>query len=314
MFGKRLLYRIGCDIPSVNNIFSVKNCFIYGFFLTDSVNRAYPKKRLHKMPVTERTAVNHKYMSPSLDRALQIIEMMAHEPQSYGMTEISNKLGFPKNSVFRILRTLEAHGHVIESNRRYRLTAKLLALGYANLGEVNLVEESIDVMRALKNQAKETVLLGTILELTGVVLEQILGSYEIKFSIDVGHRFYLHTAAPGKAMLAFLPDEERRHMLDSIEYIRFNKRSARNRKELCRVLDAVRQSGYAVDRAERIEGLHGVASPILNYLNYPVAAIWITGPSFRMAETDLDRLGPVVKKHAETISKRLGYESQPARV
>jgi DNA-binding IclR family transcriptional regulator len=252
---------------------------------------------------------NGRYVVPNLERALQIIEMMAQEPKSCGITEISNELGFPKNSVFRILKTLLIHDFIIETNRQYRLSAKFLSLGYANLGEVNLVEKAIDVMRELKNEAKETVLIGTIIELNGVVLEQVLGSYEIKFSIDVGHRFYLHTAAPGKAMLAFLPEEERERMLNSIEYKRFNPRTIKTKKELYKTLETARQKGYAVDLAERIEGLHGVASPIMNYLNYPVASIWVTGPSYRMPESELNRLGPIVKKYADKISQRLGYES-----
>lgn len=251
---------------------------------------------------------NGRYIVPNLERALGIVEFMSQEPKSCGITEISNELGFPKNSVFRILKTLQHHDFIIENNRQYRLSAKFLNLGYANLGEVNLVEKSIDVMRELKNEVKETVLIGTIIELNGVVLEQVLGSYEIKFSIDVGHRFYLHTAAPGKAMLAFLPDEERERMLNSIEYKRFNSRTIKNKKELGKVLETVRTQGYSVDLAERIEGLHGVASPIMNYLNYPAAAVWVTGPSYRMSEQELHKMGPIVKKYAGKISQRLGYE------
>lgn len=253
---------------------------------------------------------NNRYLVPNLHRALQIIDFMAHEPAGCGVTEISARLGFPKNSVFRIIKTLQAHDYIIESNHTYRLSSKLLALGYANLSEVNLVEESIDVMRALRDEAKETVLLGTVLGLHGVVVEQVLGSHEIKFSIDIGHNFYLHTAAPGKAMLAFLPEAERARLLDSIEYVRFNKRTVRNRKELERVLKSVQEKGYAVDCAERIEGLHGVACPVINYLDYPVAALWITGPSYRMPQSELDRLGPIVARYAQIISKRLGHRTE----
>ncbi len=252
---------------------------------------------------------HERYVVPSLERALQIIETMAQEPKSFGVTEISKILGFPNNNVFRILKTLVLHNYVTEKNRQYRLSSKFLALGYSNLGEVNLVEKSIDIMRELRNEAKETVLLGTIIDTDGVVLEQVLGSYEIKFSIDVGHKFLLHTAAPGKAMLAYTPDEELNRILDTMKYERFNKRTIKNKSEMMKCLSDVREKGYAVDIAERIEGLHGVACPIINYLKYPVASIWITGPSERMPNKELEKLGSIVKHYALKISQRLGYES-----
>ena len=52
----------------------------------------------------------------------------------------------------------------------------------------------------------------------GVVLEQVPGLHSVKFLVDPGHRFPLHTAAPGKAILAFLPEEEQNELLDRIEY------------------------------------------------------------------------------------------------
>lgn len=258
-----------------------------------------------------RSAGTSRYSVPNLERALAMMEFLANHSECCSITTLAQTLGFPKNSVFRILKTLQALGYVAESDRIYRLTTKLLSLGYAALGEVNLVENSIDVMRDLRDEAEETALIGAIIGTEGVVLEQVMGSHEIKFAIDVGHRFYLHTAAPGKAMLAFLPEPERDHLLETIEYRQFNRRTIANAHALARMLEKVRERGYAVDVAERIEGLHGVASPILNYLNYPVAAIWVTGPSYRMPHKELDRLGGIVRRHALRISRRLGHE--PAR-
>ena len=249
-----------------------------------------------------------RYQVPILRRALDLIEVMAQEPSSYRLTELANKLGFPKNSVFRILKTLTAGGYAVESDHQYRLSAKFLSVGYANLGEDDLVGKSIDIMRELRVDARETVLLGVINELEGIVLEQVLGTHEVKFSINVGHRFYLHSSAPGKAMLAFLPEAERVRMLDSMDYKKFNSRTVTSREQLLPVLEKVRRDGYAVDCAERIAGLNGAAAPVFNHFKYPVAAIWITGPSFRLPLAELKRLGPIVRTYADRISQRLGYE------
>lgn len=254
-----------------------------------------------------------RYSVPNLERAFVIIEHLADHPKGWGITEISEELGFPKNSVFRIVKTLTLHGYLAETDKLYTVTTKLLALGYSALGEVNIIEKAIDVMRDLRDEAKETVLIGTLVGARGVVLEQVPSSYEVKFMIDVGHIFLPHTAAPGKAILAFLPEEEKDKIVRQMEYIKFNNRTITGPKAMLKYLLDVKQKGYAVDRAERIEGLHGVASPVFNHWGYPVASIWITGPSFRMLVSDFNSLGEVVKKQATRISKRLGWNSDQAK-
>ena len=87
----------------------------------------------------------------------------------------------------------------------------------------------------------------------------------------------------------------------------FNERTITNKFLFLKVLETVRRKGYAIDCAEEIEGVHCIGSPILNIHGYPVAAIWITGPSSRVREKDFDEIGEIVKKHAMHISKILGY-------
>ena len=69
----------------------------------------------------------------------------------------------------------------------------------------------------------------------------------------------------------------------------------------------MREKGFSIDQAEEIEGMHCVGAPIFNRQGYPIAAIWITGPSFRLETSKLDVIGPKVKKCADNISKNLGY-------
>lgn len=254
-----------------------------------------------------------RYSVPNLERALVILEYLADKPKGCGVTELSERLKYSKNSVFRIAKTLRMHGYLNEVDKAYTVSTKLLALGYSALGEVNIIEKAFDVMRDLRDEAKETVLIGTLVGMHGVVLEQVPSSYEIKFMIDVGHVFLPHTAAPGKAMLAYLPESERNRIVNGMEYKRFNPRTITDPKAMLAYLADVKVRGYAVDCAERIEGLHGVACPIFNHWGYPVASIWVTGPSFRMPERGFARLGELIQKHAHRISDRLGWDGQDRR-
>ena len=62
-----------------------------------------------------------------------------------------------------------------------------------------------------------------------------------------------------------------------------------------------------MDLAEEIEGMHCVGAPIFDRKGYPIAAIWITGPSIRLETSKLDKVGKKVKKCADNISGKLGY-------
>ena len=252
---------------------------------------------------------NSKYHVPNLERALTIIELIAEHPEGLNITQITERLNFPRNSVFRITTTLQNYGYLIrdEATKVFHLSQKLLVLGYSGLSEQTLVEKSLVVMRSLRDCFKETVPLGILQGNEGLVIEEVPGTYPFRFVLEPGKRFHLHTAAPGKAMVAFLPGEKRESLLNQIELKKFNERTITDKETYRKVLEEVRRLGYAVDRAEEIEGMHCIGAPIFNRHGYPIAAIWITGPSIRITEKDFPIIGEEVKKHAAYISKSLGY-------
>lgn len=250
-----------------------------------------------------------RYHVPNLNRALSILEFMASHPKGCGISEIARRLDLPKNSVFRIVSTLHYRGYLTRDSggKHYRLGRKLLALGYSVISEQNLVERSLKRMRLLRDQTEETVLLGTLGDGYGLVVEQVPSSQPVKFLIDIGHRFPLHSAAPGKAMLAALTEDELEHQLAQMSFTRFNDRTITSRERYLEELAEVRRLGYAVDRGEELESLHCVAAAILNHRNHPLAAIWATGPSFRMTESDFEKIAEYVVESAKAISRKFGH-------
>ena len=111
-----------------------------------------------------------KYNVPNLERALKIIEFLSKQPKSYGISEIADYLGYPKNSVFRILKTLVTQGYLLETSNQYQLSTKFLAVGYSALGESNLTGKATDAMIELRDESHETVILGKLTGSEGVVL------------------------------------------------------------------------------------------------------------------------------------------------
>jgi DNA-binding IclR family transcriptional regulator len=250
------------------------------------------------------------YQVPALDRALSILELLARHPDGMRMREIADRLSFPPNSVFRITGVLEQRGYLFRegSDMRYRLSRKLLSLGYAAIGEDKLVEHSMDIMQLLRDETQETVLVGVRADVQGVVLEQVAATQPVKFLVDPGTHFPLHTSAPGKALVAFLPPAEREAVLKRMKFTRYNERTLDTRAKFEAELETVLAHGYGLDCGEEIEGLHCVGAPIFNHRGYPMAAIWVTGPSFRLSAASLKPIGVKLVAAAARISQRFGYK------
>jgi DNA-binding IclR family transcriptional regulator len=250
----------------------------------------------------------NKYLIPNIARALKILDYLACHKNEASITEISSNFGIPKNSVFRILNTLGFYGYVEEENRKYQATPRLLYLGYAGMRTRGIIENSLDMMHALRDELNETVMIGTLFGNQIVIVEQFEPFQNIKFSVEIGKRVTLHASAPGKAILAFLPEDERQTLLNQVTFTRYTDSTLPSKSAMARELEKVREKGYAIDDGEELKEIHCAGCPIFDYRGYPVASIWVAGPAFRFTRELFDKFGPVVREHAMAISRRFGYD------
>ena len=250
------------------------------------------------------------YHVPNLVRAIKVIELLAERSAGMTTAQITELLNIPRNSVFRITSTLLEYGYLLrdEESKAFQLSKKLLTIGYAALSEESLIEKSLDGMRYLRDKYKETVPLGILNGREGLVIEEVPGLHSFRYVLEPGRKFHLHTAAPAKAIMAFLPNEERSKIINQIKFKTFNENTVKSKKKLLEVLDNAQKNGYAIDHAEEIEGMHCIGAPIFNRTGYPIAAIWITGPSIRIKEKEFTAIGKDIKKACLKISKSLGYQ------
>ncbi len=253
---------------------------------------------------------NNRYHVPNLDRALSILELLVEHADGLTNTEITKALDYSANSVYRITATLLNRHYLLrdEDTKRFRLDRKLLALGYAAVSEHNIVEQSMAVMRGLRDATSESVLLSTVIEHEGIVLAQVPSLHPIRVQVDPGTRFELHAAAGGKAMLAFLAETERKRILDQMPFTAYNANTITDKAAFLDVLHEIRQQGYALDRSEALSGLHCAGAPIFDHHHAPVASLYVSAPADRMPEEALDALGERVREAANAISRQLGCQ------
>ena len=250
-----------------------------------------------------------RYEVPGLARGLSVLELLSREP-GLGLSELSDRLDIPANTVYRIAKTLEGRGYLNRDpgSKGYRLTPLLFAIGSpAATGGTSLVEAAVEPMRQLRDETGETTLAGTLIGDEGVVLEQALGTHPFVFTVSIGLRFPLHTAAPGKAMLAALPEAEFEAILSRLELRKFTSRTITRPEDLREEIAISAKRGYGLDVGEEMEGQHCVGSAIRDARGRLAGAIWCTAPAVRLPRKNFHPLGQRMASAARDISRNLGY-------
>jgi IclR family acetate operon transcriptional repressor len=251
-----------------------------------------------------------RYKVPILDRTLDLLELLSKQPEGMTLTAMTEALHMPKNSVFRIATTLTLRGYAErdEGTKAYRASRKLLSLGHAAVGGERLIQAAAPILTALRDATGETALLGTLAGNHGVVLDQVPSSHPVKVVVEIGHAFTLHTAAPAKAILAHWNPEAQKAFVQQMKFPKHTRHTITSTTAFLAELKKVQAIGYALDRGEESETFACVAAPVFDHRGYPVASLWISGPSDRVTPGSLDKFGQKVKHFADQLSQRLGWQ------
>jgi len=243
---------------------------------------------------------------PALQRGLALLEYLAAEPAGATLSELGTALSLSPTSVFRLAGALEELGYLQrdEKTKRFAVTQKLLLLGQPHSGNRSLVECALEPMRRVLAATGETTQLCCRAEADCVVIEQLPALHPFKYIVDLGSRPPAHCCAPGKAMLAFLRDDELEAVLPQIRFERHTAHTITNRRALMVELERIRACGYALDRGEHFDGIHCVAAPLLDRHGHTLAAITIAGPSTRIPEDRFEEIGRLIIAAASDAAHR----------
>jgi DNA-binding IclR family transcriptional regulator len=250
-------------------------------------------------------ANGHQYNVSNLLRGLDILELLLQHPEGLGISEIARRRSIPKNAAFRIVSALHEREYLVRSDERkaFRLSPRLVTMGYQSGNLPGLLEAAMPPMRKLRDEVEETVVLSQMVGDRILAIDSVPGLHAFRLCVDPGMVASLHASAPGKAVLAFLPDGMQAEVLGRLTLRRFNPRTITDRGAMRRELAGIRQRGYAVDRSEEFNGVHCVSAPILNAGAFPVATVTATGPAHRFTAKHFPRCGALVRACARTISK-----------
>ncbi len=252
----------------------------------------------------------NKYEIPNLKKAFEALEHISSVHGGLTFPKLLEKVSCNKTSFFRILLTLEEIGYIRKNPETdaYTISRKILPIAHSTLCDTNLIEESQDIMRSLRDITTETTMLGAFIDRECIMISQETGSHPFNFTGKIGMPSPLYASAPGKAILSALPEDEANTLLKNTPLKKCASKTITNVNLLKKTLKIYAKKGYAYDESEAVDGVNCVASAIYDAHKNPIAALWITGPANRISPNNFDKLGKLVKKSALEISTRLGYK------
>lgn len=249
------------------------------------------------------------YTVAAVARALDVLCAFERPPHEFGPSELARRLGMTKNHVFRVLKTLEAHGFVTRADERYRVGMRALQVGQLALKQMDLLRVAHPVVVALHEQTGETVHLAVLDEREAICVDRIESVHPVRLSAEVGRRFPMHAGACPKVLLAFMPERERRDVF-ARELTAFTPYTTVDPVALERELDEIRANGYSIGDQDLDLGAAAVAAPIRDFSGQVVGAISVAGPLNRVESCLRTELRRLVVNAAEQISLGLGYHRQ----
>lgn len=248
----------------------------------------------------------------SVDRAVAVLELLSREGDA-SVTDVAAALRVHKSTAFRLLAALEARDLVeqVVERGRYRLGFGIVRLAAGATMHLDLVEQSRPVTRLLAAEVGETVNVAILQADCAVNVDQVRGPAAVTSHNWIGQRTPLHATSSGKVLLAHADPAERERLL-SLPLERFTPATITDREALRAQLDEILRCGWGFTIEELETGLNAVAAPIRAHDGVVIAAVSVSGPSYRLAPERIEPVARAVVRAASEISERLGYAERDA--
>jgi IclR family transcriptional regulator, KDG regulon repressor len=235
----------------------------------------------------------------------------SNERKSLMFSEIAGSLPFARTTVHRILYSLEKLGYIEKDDVKssYRLAGKFFDLTGSAVHFRRLLAVARSEMQTLLLRFGETVNLGVLEEGQITYIDVLQSPSALRIAANPGARNPVHCTSLGKAILAYLPEEEALAVLDQFPMIRMTSRTITQKKHYMEHMALVREKGIALDLEEHLSGVVCVAAPIFDRTGKIIASISTSGPTPRM-KPKLAQMQNEVKNAASNISRMLSPSSR----
>ena len=245
----------------------------------------------------------------SVARALDILEVLAKAPGELGLNEVALMTGLNVSTCHHIVQTLLTRGYVSQAQRGqgYALGSRVLELSSFSARQRSLVDITMPELKRLNKVAGENVHLAVMQGTDLVVLAELDSTKVVRVVTGgISYASAAHATALGKAILAWLPEQEVFRLLDQKGQTKFTENTITNRHDLIEALRHIRRFGIAEDEQEFLPGVMSVGAALRDYSGTVLGSLGCTFPQDRGDKDHLQTLKFAVKESAASLAEKFG--------
>lgn len=224
----------------------------------------------------------------SFARGLEVIRTFSAAAPQQTLTEVAGRSGLTRAGARRILLTLQTLGYVETDGRQFRLTPRILDLGFAYLSSMPIWNLAEPVMEGLVERVKESCS-AAVLEGTDIIYVLRVPTHKImRINLGVGSRLPAYCTSMGRVLLAALPESELDAYLSRVPLKPYTERTITAADALKRELERVRDRGFSLVDQELELGLRSIAVPIRTAAGGVVAAMNVSAQAARVTCPEME--------------------------
>lgn len=274
---------------------------------TKTVRRARSAKNGAKLRRAQ--GVDHRLFVNSVERVFQVLQAFVGGASHLTIAEIAENTGLGRSAVQRFVYTLEQIGYLRRGpgDRQYSLSPRMLEFAAYYFENDSIILNAPYCFEEARDKSGETI---TLSELDGtdiVNVVRVLGRDRLDGQYVVGRRYPAYCSAAGRAILAYLPSDAARGILDRSDRKELTRFTLTEPEKIMAELAAVRAQGYCIADQETYLGTMSIAVPILDRTRMPLASVNVFAPTERWSTTQArEILLPLLQKSAQMLSASLG--------
>lgn len=240
-------------------------------------------------------------------KSLDVLQLF-YSHKELSLQEMVALSGMPKTSLHRLLGSLEEMGFLQRNESGlYELGLIFLRLGHLVAERLDIRNVALPIMRRVRDELEEAVNLVVRDGNDVIYIEKVDTRHPVRVYTRIGRRAPLHGGACPRALLAFLPDDERNRYINQADLIKVASGTITDRNQLKTITEEAREKGYTVSHSELEDYSSAVGAPIFDYTGGVVASLSIAGLTTRFSSDRLPLLIEKVQEAATEISEKLGW-------
>lgn len=246
------------------------------------------------------------YATPALEKGLDVLELLAHQPEGLTKSQLARSLNRTVSEIFRMLLCLERRGYIAQvAEERYSLTLKLFKLVQEHPPTERLIVDALPVMNQLAHETLQSCHLGVFEGGQVVILAQVNAPTNLGFYVKLGSTVDPMESASGYVILAHQQPEQRERSL-----AQWKSESA---KELPSNFDVhlarIRKVGFEKRASYLVKGILNVSFPILDDRGSAIAALTVPYIQYAGSKISEKKVIEALSKAAAEITAAIGGKS-----